>query len=78
MVGLPPHRGFPGDAEPGKILVDRRLEFRPAAGGVDVLDPQQQAAVGLTRGIEIQQCRIGMAEMQVTVRARRKTENGWH
>ena len=78
MLGLPPHRGFPGDAEPGEIFIDRGLEFRPAAGGVDVLDPQQEAAAGPARGIEVQQRRTGMAEMQVAIRARREAENGWH
>src|SRR5947207_14847069 len=78
MRGLPPHRPLPGDAEPGEILIDRGLEFRPAAGRVDVLDPKQEPAARLPRQIEIQQRRIGVAEMQIAVRAGGKTENGWH
>jgi hypothetical protein len=77
MLRLPPHRAFPCDAEPGEVFMDGGLEFRLAAGQVDVLDAQQQAAAGLTRQIEIQQRRKGVAEMQITVRARRKAEDGW-
>ncbi len=57
--------------------MDGGLEFGLAPGQVDVLNAQQQAAVGLTRQIEIQQHRKGVAEMQITVRAWRKAENGW-
>ena len=78
MPRLPPHRGFPCDPEPSEVLVDRRLEFRPAAVGVDVLDAQQKPSPSLTGQIEIQQGRISVAEMKITVRARRKTEDGWH
>src|SRR6266404_7450534 len=76
MLRLPPHRGFPCDAEPGEVFMDGGLEFRLAAGQVDVLDAQQQAAAGLTRQVKIQQRRKGVAEMQITVRARRKAEDG--
>src|SRR6202171_1649972 len=79
MQGLPPHWGFPWDAEPGEVFIDRCLEFRPAAGRVDILDAQQELPAGLTRQIEIQQRRISVDEMQITVRARRKAEDGlWH
>src|SRR5437762_2339896 len=77
MFRLPPHRRFPGYPEPGEVLVDRRLEFRPAPGRVDVLDPQQEPAAGPAREVEIQQRRIGVAKMEVAVRARRESENGW-
>jgi hypothetical protein len=78
MFGLPPHRMFPDDAEPGEVLVNRGLEFRLAARRVDILDAQQEASAGLTRQIEIQQRRISVAEMQIAVRARRKTEDRRH
>src|ERR1700694_3426044 len=79
MQGLPPHRLLPGDAEPGEVFVNRGLEFRPAAGRVDILDAQQELPAGLMSQIEIQQRRISVAEMQITVRARRKAEEGlWH
>ena len=53
VLGLPPHRHFPFNAEPGEVLDYRGLEFRPAARGVDVLDPQQQPSAGPPRQIEI-------------------------
>jgi len=76
MLQLPPHRGFPRDPEPGEVLINGGLEFRLAAGHVDVLDAQQQAAAGLTRQIGVQQRRKRVAEMEITVRARRKAEDG--
>src|SRR5260370_41719635 len=79
MLRLPPHRSFPGDAEPGEVFIDCGLELRPAAGRVDILDAQQEPAAGVARQIEIQQRRISVAEMQIAVRARRKAEDGlWH
>src|ERR1700709_1644850 len=77
MLRLPPHRRFPGEAKPGEILVDRDLEFRPAARDVDILDAQQESSTSRARHVEVQQCRTGVAEMEIAVRARRKTENGW-
>ena len=76
MLGLPPHRLLPFEAEPGEVFVDRRLELRPAARRVDVLDAQQQPAAGRARHVEVQQRRQRMAEMQMAVRARREAENG--
>ena len=58
--------------------MDRGLEFRPAARRVDILDAQQEAAAAPARRVEIQQRRIGVAEMQIAVRARRKAEDGRH
>jgi hypothetical protein len=75
MLALPPHRLLPGNAEPLQILVDRRFVFRPRARRVDVLDAQQQPAAGLARHVVIEQGRIGMAEMQIAVRARREAED---
>src|SRR5262249_9648767 len=49
-----------------------------ASRRVDVLNPQQQASTRSLGEVGVQQRRIGVAEMQITVRARRKTENGWH
>ena len=76
MLGLPPDRLFPCEPEPGEILVDRRLEFRPAARRVDILDAQQQAPAGRPRHVEVEERRQRMAEMQIAVRARREAENG--
>jgi hypothetical protein len=77
MRRLPPHRFFPADAEPGEVLIDRGLEFRLAPGRVDILDTQQKSPAGLPRQIKVQQRRISVAEMQIAVRTRGKTENGW-
>jgi len=81
MVGeilrLPAYRGFPGDAEPSQILINRVLKLRLASGRVDILDAQQEPAAGQARQIEIQECRKGMAEMQIAIGAWGKAENGW-
>ncbi len=77
MFRLPPHRRFPGYPQPGEVLIDRRLEFRPAPGRVDVLDPQQEPSPRAARQVEVQQRRIGVTEMEVAVRAWCKSENGW-
>jgi hypothetical protein len=68
MVRLPPNRRLPGYPEPAEVLTDRRFEFGPAAGRVDVLDPQQKPSPDPLRGIEIQQRRTGVPEMQKAVR----------
>ena len=78
MFGLPADRGLPGESKPCKIFKNSGLEFRPAAGRVDVLDAQQQKPSGRARQIEIEQRRIGMAEMQVAVRAGSKAEDRRH
>src|SRR5262249_11819993 len=67
MLRLPPYRLLPFDAEPAHILVDRVLVLRPAAGGIDVLDPQQQAPVHGARPIPIQKRRQGVAKMQIAI-----------
>ena len=43
---------------------------------VDVLDAQQEPAAGLRGHPLVEQRRIGMAEMQVAIRARREAEDG--
>ena len=77
MLGLPAHRLLPFDAEPGEVVIDRGLEFRPAAGLVDILDAQQEHPAAAPRQIEIEQRGIGMAEMEPAVRRWGKSENGW-
>src|SRR5438874_5489817 len=77
MLRLPTHRRLPGNAEPGEVFIDRSLIFRPAARRVDILDAQQESSAPLACQVEIDQRRTGMAEMEIAVRARRKSENGW-
>jgi hypothetical protein len=77
MLGLAAHWFFPGKAEPSEVIINRVFEFAPAAGGVDILDAQQETTARLAREVRIQHRRKGVTEMQVTVRRRRKAENGW-
>jgi hypothetical protein len=76
VLGLAAHRLLPGKPEPREVLVDRGFEFRPAARRIDVLDPQQQAAAGRARHVEIDQGGERMSEMEIAVRARRETKDG--
>src|SRR3546814_1256499 len=69
VVGLAPQRLFPGEAEPGEILQDRRLVFRPRALGVAVLAAQQEAPAGpagsgFARGAGGEEGRIGVPQVQ--------------
>jgi len=74
MPALPPHRLLPGDAEPGKVLIDCIFVLRARPGFVDVLDAQQQPATQIACHLRVKQCRVGMAQMQKSIRARRKTQ----
>jgi hypothetical protein len=58
-------------------VVDRLFELRPAAGGVDVLDPQQKTAASRPRHVKIDQRRQGMTAVQKAIRARREAKDGY-
>src|SRR5579875_100507 len=75
MLGLTPNRHFPREPQPCKILINRLLEFHPAALNVDILDSQQKAAFRRARQSEIQHGGIGMAKVKIAIRRRRTTEN---
>src|ERR1041384_8526146 len=75
-AGVDQRLPLPGDSEPGKVLVDRLFKFRPAARRIDVFDAQQEAPAERARHLEIDQRGERMTEMQVAVRAGRKSENG--
>src|SRR5690606_10184444 len=77
MLGLPPHRRLPCQAEPGEILMDCGLVVRPAARGVDILDAQQEAAAASAGEFGVEQGRACVAEMQEAVGAGGEAENGW-
>src|SRR5262249_15038420 len=77
VLGLAAHRLLPGEAEPGEGLEDRRLEFRPAARAVDVLDAEQETAAG-AGGSRGEQRRVCVAEMQIPGRAGRETGDLGH
>jgi hypothetical protein len=75
VFGLPPHRRFPGQAEPFEVFKYRSLEFRPAPRRVDVLDAEQKSSTARARQLEIQQRRKSVAEMEVAIGAWRKSEH---
>ena len=59
-----------------QIVGDRLGKFGFTALEVDVFEPQQELSAELP-GPELgEQRRIGVAEMQIAVRARRKTKDG--
>ena len=78
VLGLPPHRLLPHEAEPSQVFVDGALVFPATARLIDVLDAQQQPSARSLRHIGIEQGRQRVAEMQMAVGRRRETENGWH
>ncbi len=67
---------FPGEAEPGEIVEDLRDEFLAAALAVDVLDAQEEAAAETAGHVGADESGQRMAEMELSVRARRKAEDG--
>src|ERR1700677_3094449 len=75
VLALPPNVLFPADAEPSKVRVDRCFVLRPAADGIDVFDAQEEASAAFPRQIMIEQRRKSMTQMQIAVRARRKTKD---
>ena len=75
MFGLPAHRLFPVDPEPGEVVVDALLEFRRAALEIDVLDAQQEPPACARRPFAVENRRKRMAEMQFAIGARREAED---
>ncbi len=67
--GLHPHRAVPAQAEPGQVLQERRRVVRPAACGVDVLDPQQAAVPRRAAPAARDQCCVDVPQMQQPGRA---------
>ena len=78
MVGLAAHRLLPVQPEPAQVFVDLCLVFGPAAGGIDILDAEQEAAAGLAGHVVVQHRRERVAEMELAVRARGEAENRCH
>ena len=64
MVGLAPDRAVPCQPEPGEIVVDLLLPVQPAAGLVEIVDAQQEAATAVAGHVMGQQGGIGVSEMQ--------------
>ena len=78
VLRLAAHRLLPGKPQPAELVADRRFVFRPAAGGIGVLDPEQEAPAGRLGEIEVGQCRQGMAEMERAGGRGGEAENGLH
>ncbi len=76
MLRLAANGMFEGDPEPVEIVENRLLEFRRAAGEVDVLDTQQKATAHFFGHISVQKGRERMAEMQPAIGARREAKDG--
>jgi hypothetical protein len=70
MLGLPPDRRRPRQAQPGQVFENGRLEFGAAAGGIDVLDAQDEAAASCR--VRSRQRREGVAAMQIAAGRRRE------
>ena len=61
---LADHRPVPGQAEPGEVLIDQILPFRPRAALVDIIDAQQEAAACRAGHVMREDGGIGVAQMQ--------------
>ena len=72
------HRAVPIEAEPGRSSTIAGRVFRPAAAGIDVLQPQQEAPARLARPPPGEQRRMGVAEMQKPGRAGREARDDGH
>jgi hypothetical protein len=70
VLGLAEDGLGPGEAEPGEVAVDRRLVLGAAAGGVDVLDAEEEAAGLLAGELGGGQGREGVAEVERAGRRR--------
>ena len=77
MLALNPDRCLPCQPEPSKVLKDSGDNFRAAAGLVSVLNPQKKTATRLFHHALVQECRIGMAQMQPPIGTWRKAEDGY-
>jgi hypothetical protein len=54
------------------------LELRPAAGGIDILDPQQEKSIPIARGGPAEQGGMGMAQVKEAGRAGSEAGDGRH
>src|ERR1700736_5780874 len=75
MRALAADRLFPGQPQPFEILIDGLLELRPAERAINVLYAQQELPARGSRHVKIDQRGERMAEMEITIRARRKPKD---
>jgi hypothetical protein len=60
------HLAIPAEAQPFEVAKDRLDMLGPAAGAVDILDPQAEAPAMPPREVVRLDRRIGVAEVQAT------------
>ena len=61
------------EAEPGEVLENAVDEFKPAAAGIEILDPEQEfSAAGPGQGMA-KRSRIGMSQVEPSRRRGGKT-----
>ena len=65
VLRLHAHRPVPVEAQPGQVLLNRGGELGAAAGGIDILDPQQEPAARLARPPPRSQRGERVAEMEI-------------
>ena len=75
MFGLAAHRLFECEPEPCEIFLECRAIAGQGALRIDIFDAEQQATMQSPGEFGIQQSRVGMTAVQVSVRARCKTKN---
>ena len=78
MIGLAADGSGPCEAQPGQILHQLPLEFRPASAGIDILDPQQEKPAPVARGGPAEQGGMGMAQVKEAGRAGSEAGDGRH
>lgn len=72
-LGLDDRLTVPADAEPFEVLENAVDKFRPAAAGVEILDPEAELAAARPGLDMAQNGRIGMPEVEAARRRRGET-----
>jgi len=72
-LGLDNSLAVPADAEPFEVLEDAIDKFRPAATGIEILDPEAELAAARAGLRMAQNGRIGMPEVEAARRRRGET-----
>ena len=78
MLRLNPHRLRIGQPQPVKIFENRLDKMRTRPPLINILDPQQHIATARIRQLLIDQRRISMAQMQISVRTGGETKQRLH
>ncbi len=75
MLTLAPDRAVRRDAKPSHVIQDGGLEFRAAAGRVDVLDAEEEATPSLPRAPTGNDRGAGVPQVEEAGRARREARH---